>query len=301
MKILISGSTGLIGEAVVSYLAKQGHTIVRLVRRPVQNKSKEIFWNPEKQEIDLQSLENFDVVLHLAGENVGGGRWSEAKKQAIKQSRLQGTTLLCDALLRLKNPPQAVLSASAIGYYGNRGAEILHEESSLGTGFFPQVAQAWESPLESLRERHIRIVNLRFGVVLSMRGGALTEMLPLFRKGLGAVLGSGKQYFSWIHIDDVVRAIDHVLKTRHIIRGPVNITAPYPVTNREFSKTLGQVLHRPVVLWTPGFALKILMGEMAEAMLLASLRVEPARLIATGFEFNYPELEGALRNLLSPS
>ncbi len=299
MKILISGSSGLVGSALIPYLREKGHEVFCLVRRAPKNSSMEIFWNLEKGEIDKTKLEGIDIVIHLAGENIASGRWTAQKKQRLRSSRVESTKFLCQTLLNLKTPPQMVLSASAVGFYGDRGTEILHEESHVGKGFLAELACDWESAWDPLVQQKIRVVNLRFGMILSSKGGALTEMKKPFTKGLGAIFGNGKQYWSWIHMDDVLGAIDHVLPTKHIIRGPLNVVAPHSVTQKEFAKTLGQVLHRPVFLRVPSFALKIIFGEMAEGLFLSSARAEPARLGATSYKFKYPNLELALKNLLA--
>jgi hypothetical protein len=235
--------------------------------------------------------------VHLAGENIAAGRWTVEKKARIRDSRVKGTKTLCEALAQLSQPPKVLVSASAIGYYGDRGAELLWENSALGTGFLAEVCQAWEEATRPAMEKGIRVVLLRIGVVLSPAGGALAKMLLPFKLGLGGIIGSGKQYMSWIALDDVVGTIDHVLIT-DTLQGPVNAVAPHPVTNSEFTKTLRRVLRRPTLFPMPAFAARLAFGEMADELLLASTRVEPKRLIATEYRFRYPELEDALRHLL---
>jgi uncharacterized protein (TIGR01777 family) len=238
-----------------------------------------------------------DAVVHLAGENIAAGRWTERQKARIRDSRVKGTRLLCDLLARYSPPPKALVCASAVGYYGDRGDEILKEESAPGSDFLFDVCREWEAATQTAVERGIRVVNLRIGVVLSPLGGALAKMLTPFKLGAGGVIGSGRQYMSWIALDDVVRAF-HFALTNQSLLGPVNAVAPNPVTNRDFTRTLGRVLSRPTVFPMPAFAARLAFGEMADALLLASTRVEPARLLAGSFIFRYPDLEGALRHLL---
>jgi uncharacterized protein (TIGR01777 family) len=242
-------------------------------------------------------LEGFDAVIHLAGENIAEGRWTEPKKVRIRESRTKPTRALSEALAKLNNPPRTLVSASAIGFYGHRGDEILREGSAPGSGYLPEVCLGWEGATASAVQKGIRVVHLRFGGVLATTGGALAKMLPPFRMGVGGKVGDGKQYMSWIALDDVMGAIHHVLITDRLI-GPLNAVAPNPVTNSEFTKTLGRVLSRPTLFPVPAAAARIAFGEMADALLLASARVIPARLVETGYQFRYPELEGALRHLL---
>jgi hypothetical protein len=235
--------------------------------------------------------------VHLAGDNIASGRWTAAKKVSIRSSRVQGTTVLCEALAQLVKPPKVLLSASAIGYYGDRGETTLREASPPGTGFLAEVCQAWEAATAPAVQRGIRVVHLRFGIVLSPAGGVLAKLLTPFRLGLGGVVGTGKQYMSWIALDDVLGVIQHALNTE-TIQGPVNVVAPQPVTNQEFTTTLGKVLRRPTRLPLPAFAAHLLFGEMADALLLASTRVMPARLVASEYTFRHPALEAALQRLL---
>ena len=237
-------------------------------------------------------------MVHLAGESFVGGRWSKEKKKKIRSSRVDGTRFLCDVLMGLKKPPPVVASASAIGFYGDRGAEFLHDNTEGGKGFLAEVCCEWEEAMKPLYSRQVRVSFLRISLVLSPEGGGLKTMLPPFRIGLGAILGSGRQFTSWIHIDDLTSAIEHVLTHKAMLRGPVIMASPNPVIQREFAKTLGKVLHRPVLLWTPGFVLKAALGEMAEELLLSSQRAEPANLITTGYKFKFPQLEEALRDLI---
>ncbi len=300
MKVLVTGASGLIGSALVSFLTTGGHQVTRLVRSQPQPGAAEAQWDPESGIADTASLEGGDAVVHLAGENIASGRWTAERKARIRESRVKGTSTLCEALARLSQPPKVLASASAIGYYGNCGADPLWENSAPGEGFLADVCRAWEEATRPAREKGVRVVLLRIGVVLSPAGGALAKMLLPFKLGIGGVIGSGKQYMSWIALDDVIGAIHHVLTT-HTLHGPVNLVAPYPVTNSEFTKTLGRVLQRPTLLPMPAAAARLAFGEMADELLLASTRVEPKQLLATGYTFHYPELEDALRHVLGRS
>lgn len=297
MRIAVSGSTGLVGSEVVASLSAAGHEVARLVRRVPAPGEKAVRWNPEKGKIDAAGLEGLDAVIHLAGENIASGRWNAARKAAIRDSRVNGTRLLSEALAGLARPPKTLVCASAIGYYGDRGADLLTEESPPGTGFLSDVCREWEAASEPAARKGIRIVALRIGVVLTPKGGALSRMLPPFRAGLGGVIGGGRQYVSWVALDDLVGIVLHALQSGEL-RGPVNAVAPVPVTNRELTEALGRVLSRPTLLPVPAFALRLAMGEMADALLLASTRVAPRRLEETGYRFRFPELGGALRHLL---
>ena len=297
MRVAVSGSTGLVGSEVVTVLSAEGHEVVRLVRRAPAPGDKTIRWDPEAGVIDAGGLEGCDAVVHLAGENVGAGRWTVARKAAIRDSRVKGTRLLCDALAGLARPPKTLVCASAVGYYGDRGEEVLTEESPPGAGFLPDVCREWEAASAAAARKGIRVVALRIGRVLSPKGGALARMLPLFRAGLGGVLGSGKQYVSWVALDDLTGIVLHAL-SRDELRGPVNAVTPHPVTNRELTEALGKVLSRPTLLPVPSFALRLAVGEMADPLLLASARVAPRRLEETGYRFRFPELRAALRHLL---
>lgn len=299
MKVIISGASGFVGSFLVPFLKKKDFKVFRLVRHSPRSSS-EIFWNPLMREIVTSQLEGADYFINLSGENVANGRWTKEKKKKIHDSRIQSASLLVEAIQHLKSPPKAVLSASATGYYGDRGAEILHEESEPGKGFLSELAVAWEGAFQPLVAQRLRVVYLRFGMVLAKEGGALTKMLPIFKMGGGAILGSGRQYVSWIHIDDLCEAVYHAMMHEAILRGPLNVVAPEVLTQKEFAKTLGRILHRPVFLRAPSFALKLMMGEMAGPLILSSQRAEPARLMATGYQFQYPELEKALTNLLVP-
>ena len=295
MKILITGSSGFIGSALLPFLNNQGDDVIRMVRSTP--KAGELFWDPEAGRIDASGLEGFDGVIHLAGDPIAEGRWTPEKKARMRKSRTEGTGLLAETVAHLKHPPKVMVCASAIGYYGDRGDELLQENSPAGTGFLAEIGQLWEEAAEPAARAGIRVVHLRIGVVLSPAGGALKKMLPPFRLGIGGKLGSGKQFMSWIALDDIVGALHHTLITESL-RGPVNGVAPHPVTNAEFTKILGRVLHRPTLFPVPPFALRLMFGELADAVLLASMRVEPSKLLQTDYRFHYPDLEQALGHLL---
>lgn len=249
------------------------------------------------KQIDDKALDNCEAVIHLAGENIADGRWDEEKKRRVRDSRVKGTRFLAETLARLERPPEVFICASAIGYYGDRGDEVLTEESPPGSGFLPEVCCQWEAAAEEARRAGIRTLHMRTGLVLSRQGQLLKRMLIPFKIGLGGKIGDGRQWMSWIVIDDVVGAFLHVLEN-DTISGPVNVTAPQPVTNHEFTRTLGRVLNRPAFLTVPAFALRWAFGEMADELVLASARVEPRKLLDSGYKFLYPTLEAALRHLL---
>jgi hypothetical protein len=296
MNILVSGSSGLIGQSLMPVLTSGGHRVTCLVRFQPRGGESAVYWNPAGQVMDATTLEGFDAVVHLAGEPVTG-RWTAAKKRAIRESRVRGTRLLCEALARLSHRPRVLVAASASGYYGDCGGEALREESNAGSSFLSQVCREWEEATKPAAESGIRVVNLRIGFVLSPAGGGLAKMLPAFRMGAGGKIGSGKQYLSWIAIDDLVQIISFA-STSEALNGPANASAPNPGTNWEFTKTLGRVLGRPTIFPMPSFAVRLAFGEMGEELLLASTRMEPARLLSAGYHFRFPELEGALRHLL---
>lgn len=297
MNILISGSTGMIGTALIEALKKQNHRVTRLVRSPQQSSEPAVQWNPASGTLNAKDVEGFDAVVHLAGESIAASRWTEAQKARIRDSRVQGTALLSATLAKLAKPPKALVCASAIGYYGNRGDEILREDSQIGTGFLAEVCQQWEDAADPAKQKGIRVVHLRIGVVMSPKGGALAKMLLPFKMGVGGIVGNGKQYWSWVSLDDVIGAFLYALQNEDL-SGAVNAVAPRAVTNAEFTKTLGKVLSRPTIFPLPGFAARLVLGEMADDLLLSSARIEPARLLASGYQFKHPDLEGALRELL---
>jgi len=298
MRIVVSGATGLMGSALVPSLRSAGHTVLRLTRSRQDAGADEIWWDPANGVLDPAALEGVDAVVHLSGESIATGRWTQDKKARILNSRVNSTRLLGDALIALTRPPQAWICASATGFYGSRGDEVLGEDSAAGTGFLSEVCQAWEAATAPAADKGIRVINLRFGVVLSRAGGALQQMLTPFKLGLGGVFGNGAQFMSWIAVDDVPGVVQHLLATESL-RGPVNAVAPSPVTNRAFTEALGKVLSRPTLFRMPAFAARLAMGEMADALLLASARAVPKRLTDSGYAFAYPELEGALRHLLT--
>jgi uncharacterized protein (TIGR01777 family) len=296
MNILVTGASGLIGSGLLPFLGNTGHEVTRLVRSPPRPGERAIRWDPAAGSIEESALTGMEAVVHLAGENIAE-RWTAEKKAKIRDSRVNGTRLLCEALARMDTPPKVLVTASAIGYYGDRGGEILTEESPSGQGFLAEVCRAWEASTAPARQKGIRVVPLRFGIVLSEAGGALAKILPPFRMGMGGVLGSGRQYMSWIALDDAVGAIHHAIVTESL-QGPANAASPESVTNQEFTKTLGKVLGRPTVVPLPAFAARLMFGEMADELLLASARVQPVKLAASGYTFRYPDLEAALRHLL---
>lgn len=295
LRVAVTGASGLVGARLMADLRSEGHTALPMVRRPPRDG--EIFWDPQRQEVELEVLEGLDAVVHLAGESLASGTWTPERKQRIRESRVAGTRLLASALARLSRPPQALIAASAIGVYGAHGDEPLDEASPPGTGFLAEVCLAWEAAADPAREAGIRVVSLRFGMILAAEGGALPRMLPPFRMGLGGRLGSGHQVMSWVSLEDVVGAIRFAM-AQESLSGPVNVTAPAPVTNREFTEVLGRVLGRPTVMAVPEAAVSVMFGEMGQALLLEGARVLPRRLQEAGYRFAYPELEGALRHAL---
>jgi len=294
MNILLSGSSGFLGSSLDRFLRACGHRLLPLKRGKAS--SGQATWQPEQGRIQLPSATPFDAVIHLAGESIMT-RWTPEKKNRIRASRVEGTRLLCEALANLPSPPGTLVSASAIGYYGDRGEEILDEQSHPGTGFLAELAQAWETATIPAHAAGIRVVQLRIGLVLASDGGALKSMLPFFKLGLGGRIGSGRQYWSWIALDDLQSAVLFIL-AQPTLNGPLNLVSPQPATNAEFTRTLARVLRRPALLPAPEGALRWWFGEMAEATLLASTRVRPVRLEECGFAFQLPELEKALHHLL---
>jgi uncharacterized protein (TIGR01777 family) len=297
MNIAVTGSTGLVGSALVPFFRSRGHHVLRIVRSDGDCRGEDVAWEPSTGRIDALRLESLDAVVHLAGENVAARRWDAEQKERIRASRVQGTGLLCRTVAGLRQPPGVIISASAIGFYGDRGEEQLDEESPSGNGFLPEVCRAWEAATQPATEAGIRVVHLRFGVILSSKAGALSKMLKPFRLGLGGRIGNGRQWMSWITLDDVLGCIAHVIGDSSLC-GPVNAVAPNSVTNREFTRTLGRVLRRPTLLPIPRFMARLAFGEMAEELLLASTRVVPRVLLDSGYQHRDADLAGALRRLL---
>ena len=294
-KVLISGSSGLLGSALVQSLGADGYEITRLTRRST-TAARQISWD-FAQPLAPESVSGFDAVIHLAGESIAS-RWTDVKKKAIRDSRVLGTRHLAEALARAASPPRVLISASAIGFYGDRDNEILREDSPSGsTGFLPEVCREWEAAVESAVGAGIRTAFLRTGIVLSAKGGALKQMLPPFRMGLGGKIGSGRQWMSWIDLQDEIGAIRHILSNESL-RGPVNSVSPHPVTNAEFTRTLASVLSRPAIFPIPAFAARLVFGQMGDELLLGSQRVEPAALSASGYVFQKPDLRLALSAML---
>jgi len=296
MKIVVSGASGLIGTQLVAKLSTSGHEVVRLVRR--SPKAGEIQWNPKSGSLDASALEGVDAVIHLSGAGIGDKRWSDGYRKEILDSRTDTTALLAKTIASLSRKPSVFLSGSAIGIYGARNDEQLTEVSTHGTGFLAEVCEQWEAAAKPAVDAGIRTVYLRTGIVLSPKGGALKKLLPLFKLGVGGKFGNGKQWQSWISIDDEIGAIEYLLTAN--VSGAVNLTAPNPVTNAEFTKVLASVLKRPAIVPVPTFAPKILLGgELADALLFTGQRVIPAALNASGYSFKHTTLESALRSLLS--
>jgi len=289
MRIAVTGSSGLIGSALVSWLTNDGHEVIRM-RRPAD-------WDPDAGTVNASVLNGVGAVVHLAGENIASGRWTATRKTRIRDSRINGTKLIAEVLGKMEKPAQVLVSASAIGYYGDRYGEVLREDSPPGSGFLADVCRQWESATDAATRKGVRVVHLRTGIVLSEKGGALQKMLLPFGFGLGGKVGSGKQYWSWISLDDVCSIIVHCIQATGL-HGAVNAVSPSPVTNLEFTKVLGRVLHRPTIFPLPGFAARLVFGEMGDALLLASARVEPTKLLASRFLFRHKELDAALKAIL---
>lgn len=287
MKIAIAGASGMIGSALYDYLGQKGHTMVAIKRNAGDG-------NHPFIGIDSSYLSEFDAVINFAGENIAGKRWTEDQKRAILESRVKTTTFLAEQLKKTQSKPKVFINASAIGYYGNRQAESLDENSSNGSGFLPEVCRKWEECADLAARPGLRVVKTRLGVVLGKNGGALGKMLLPFQMGAGGILGSGKQYMSWVDIHDVVRAFEYILENESI-EGAVNLTAPQPVTNAEFTSAMGKALHRPTVLPAPALALKIVLGDMAQEMLLEGQKVLPKKLSDSGFKFEYPSVLASLQ------
>lgn len=296
MNILIAGASGFIGSELVPFLRQKGHKVVSLVRDPLSQGPDAVWWDPQQGKVSLQDLEGFDAWINLAGENIASGRWTKEKKKRILESRTKSTALLAQSIPRLQKPPKIWINASAIGIYGDTGDGIVREGSQSGNGFLAEVTRAWETAAKATGYSDTRLVFLRTGVVLGARGGALKAMLWPFKLGLGGAIGSGKQYMSWISLDDYLGVVQFILENP--IEGPVNVVAARAVTNYEFTKTLGKVLQRPTVLPLPSWLARLLLGESADELLLASTRVEPRRLLDAGYTFRHPDLESALRTTL---
>ena len=294
LRVAISGASGLIGTQLGAFLQTGGHSVTPLLRKRPSDPSDGVYWNPETGDVDIQAMEGVDAVIHLAGENVAGGRWTEERKRAVLDSRVRGTKTVVDAMLKMSRRPRVLVTASAIGYYGGRGEEPLQEDSPAGAGFLADVCKAWEDATRPAAYAGIRVVNVRIGIVLAAQGGALGTMLTPFKLGMGGVVGSGRQFMSWVSLDDVVGLFHHALLNEGV-SGPLNGTAPSPVTNAEFTKTLGRVLRRPTMVPLPSFAVRAMFGEMGDSLLLQGSRVLPKKAESTGFEFLHRDLESALR------
>lgn len=296
LNIVISGASGLIGRAIIPFFTTGGHQVTRLVRHK-NSSPNQLCWDPVAGKLECSALKNSDVIINFSGENIGQGRWTKAKKRKIMQSRIKTTTLLSETIANLKPPPKVFLNASAVGYYGNQGDLTQTEDNVCGADFISEVCSDWEKATVVAQKRGIRVVFLRIGVVLTPCGGALKKMLFPFKMGIGGKFGSGQQYISFIGIDDVIGAIYHIINNDSL-EGPVNIVAPQPVTNLKFTKTLGKVLKRPTLFTIPEIAIKSVFGEMGQEILLSGTRVEPQKLLASGYTFRNPDLEGVLRHLL---
>ena len=295
-RVLVSGASGLVGRFLLPLLKRAGHEVVVLSRSDAPSA---IVWNPVEGLMPaVSALEGFDAVVHLAGENIAEKRWTEVRKLAIRQSRVLTTTLLAESLAKCRQKPKTLVCASATGIYGERGDNIVDENSTPGEGFLADLGQAWENAAEPARLAGIRVAHLRFGVLLTPQGGALAKMLPAFRLGLGATLGSGKQFMSWASIDDAVRSILFVL-ARNDLEGPINITSPHAERNSEFTRTLAKVLSRPAFFTVPEFALRAIFGELADQLLLTSTRAYPLKLLRAGFQFSQQHLEDAFRHVIA--
>ena len=297
MKVLISGSRGLVGSETVEYLTRRGHEVTRLLRPNSSNGHQGVMWDPQAKTVDKAGLNGFNGVIHLAGENIASGRWTPQKKERLVASRVGPTRLLCEALASLEQKPEVLICASAIGYYGDRGDEYLTEDSEKGEGFLADLCQQWEAATQPAKDAGIRVVNARLGIILSRKGGALKKMLLPFKFGAGGVLGSGRQYMSWIHIHDVVRAFEFLLEQVNI-SGPVNLVAPNPVNNKTFTRSLGGALFRPTFFSVPKMGARLAFGEMADSLLLSSAAVEPRVLNKFGFPFEHRDVKWALKSLV---
>jgi uncharacterized protein len=296
MRIAMTGADSLLGTAIAERYRAQGHEIVTITSSAPTSPD-QVQWEPDAGHIDAAPLEGIDLMIHLAGENVASGPWTEARKREIRDSRVKGTRLLSSALAKLKHPPKTYAAASAIGYYGDTAGRTVDETAPPGENWLAQVVKDWEDATDPARQRGIRVINLRFGIVLSPAQGSLAMLMLPFRVGAGGPLGSGEHFWSWITIDDAAEATLHCVKTP-TLHGPVNIVTPFPLLNRQFAETLGQVLNRPTRLGVPAPVARLVVGDMADELLLISIRVQPAKLMQTRFHFKYPQLENALRHLL---
>lgn len=292
MKIAIAGATGLVGKELTQYLTSKGHEVTAIKREGSSEA-------PYPQ-VTTEYLEQFDALINLAGENIAAGRWTDEQKKKILDSRVNTTRALVTALNQTKAKPTIFINTSAIGIYGNRGADLINEESSAGKGFLADVCRAWEAEANKAQRENLRVAITRFGVVLDPKGGALNKMLLPFKMGAGGILGDGRQYMSWIGMHDLVKAIEYILETDDL-KGPINMTAPNPATNQDFTSALGHVLHRPTIFPAPAFILNIVLGQMAQEMLLEGNRVMPDQLTSKGFKFDYPNLENALKHEIEKS
>jgi uncharacterized protein len=300
MKVIVSGASGMVGTALASSLCAQGHAVVPLVRRRTTQPSfQEIRWDPLSAQVDVHAMEGADAVVHLSGANVSQGRWTPARKEILRSSRLDSTRVLVDSLARLRQKPRVFISASAVGYYGNRGDQILTESAGPGNDFLSLLARDWEAEAMRAAQSGIRTVILRFGVILSSKGGALPEMVRPFKFGAGGRLGSGRQWISWIALKDAIDIIQSSITSPEWI-GPINVVAPEPVRNSEFAEVLGRTLHRPAILPAPAFLLRVALGEMADALLLSSQRAIPESLLQHSYSFRFANIETALQTMLPP-
>ncbi|MCA9065827.1 MAG: TIGR01777 family oxidoreductase [Planctomycetaceae bacterium] len=297
LRIAVSGSRGLVGRPLCELLTAGGHDVRSILRNPQHDSGKDVIWTPERGVDNPERFQGVDTIIHLAGESIAAGRWTPTLKAKIRDSRVDGTARLVDGLAKCEQRPSTLICASAIGYYGDRGDTVLEESAAPGTGFLPEVCVAWEQAAQRATELGIRVVNIRIGVVLARNGGALAKMLLPFKLGLGGIVGNGRQYWSWIGLTDLIRIIEFAASNSAVI-GPVNAVSPHSSTNSEFTRTLGQVLHRPTIFPMPAFAAKLLLGEMAQDLLLASSRVVPQVLLQHGFQFSCPDLRQCLEHEL---
>jgi uncharacterized protein (TIGR01777 family) len=298
LKILISGSSGLVGSFLAGYLTAKGHEIFRLVRDPKKRKTGDIFWDPVASQLDVRQMKSCHAVIHLAGENLANRLWTKKQKILIRNSRVVSTQFLAKTISHMTEPKPIFLCASATGFYGDRGDEVLDEQSAPGKGFLAEVVREWEAATDEAKNAGVRVVNLRFGVILSRQGGILGRLLPVFRFGLGGKLGNGRQYMPWIVLDDVAGAVDFCLHHSEI-SGPVNIVAPELITNDQFTQLLAALISRPAFFRIPAGLLRALLGEMADELFFSSTRVEPKVLRAMSYHYRYPQLRTALRSVLT--